>query len=50
MIKLFLLLTTTKGGEKLAESDEDLLERRTYGTDAFDTVYFGCKKFPQGEV
>ena len=31
-----------KGGEKLAESEEDLLE----GTDAFDTLYIGCEKFP----
>ena len=28
-----------KGGEKLAESEEDLLEHRTDGTDAFDTLY-----------
>lgn len=39
-----------KGGEKLAESEEDLLEHRTDGTDAFDTLYIGCEKFPQGEV
>ena len=39
-----------KGGEKLAETEEDLLEHRTDGTDAFDTVYIGCEKFPQGEV
>ena len=32
------------------EPDEDLLENRTYGADAFDTVYIGCEKFPQGEV
>ena len=36
-----------KSGEKLAESEEDLLEHRTDGTDAFDTVYIGCEKFPQ---
>ena len=35
-----------KGGEKLAESEEDLLEHRTDGTDAFDTLYIGCEKFP----
>ena len=35
-----------KGGEKLAESEEDLLEYRTDGTDAFDTLYIGCEKFP----
>ena len=36
-----------KAGEKLAESEEDLLEHRTDGTDAFDTLYIGCEKFPQ---
>ena len=35
-----------KGGEKLAESEEDLLEHRTDGTDAFDNLYIGCEKFP----
>ena len=35
-----------KGGEKLAESEEDLLEHRTDGTDAFDTLYIGCERFP----
>ena len=39
-----------KGGEKLAETEEDLLEHRTDGTDAFDTVYIGCEKFPQHDV
>ena len=29
------------------ESVEDLLEHRTDGTDAFDTLYIGCEKFPQ---
>ena len=38
-----------KGGEKLAESEEDLLEHRTDGTDAFDTLYIGCEKFPYRE-
>ena len=28
-----------KGGEKLAESEEDLLEHRTDCTDAFDTLF-----------
>ena len=32
-----------KSGEKLAESEEDLLEHRT---DAFDTLYIGAEKFP----
>ncbi len=36
-----------KAGEKLAESEEDLLEHRTDGTDAFDTLFIGCEKFPQ---
>ena len=35
-----------KSGEKLAESEEDLLEHRTDGSDAFDTLYIGCEKFP----
>ena len=39
-----------KAGEKLAESEESLLEHRTDGTDAFDTLYIGCEKFPQRET
>lgn len=39
-----------KGGEKLAETEEDLLQHRTDGTDAFDTLYIGCEKFPQHET
>ena len=39
-----------KGGEKLAESEEDLLQHRTDGTDAFDTLYIGCEKFPFRET
>lgn len=35
-----------KSGEKLAESEEDRLENRTDGTDAFDTLYIGCENFP----
>lgn len=35
-----------KAGEKLAESEENLLEHRTDGSDAFDTLYIGCEKFP----
>lgn len=38
-----------KSGEKLAESEEDLLEHRTDGTDAFDTLYIGCEKFPYSD-
>jgi len=36
-----------KGGERLEETEENLLEHRTDGTDAFDTLYIGCEKFPQ---
>lgn len=39
-----------KGGEKLAETEEDLLQHRTDGTDAFDTLYIGCEKFPYREI
>ena len=38
-----------KGGEKNPETEEDLLEHRTDGTDAFDTLFIGCEKFPQDE-
>lgn len=34
-----------KSGEKLAESEEELLEHRTDGSNAFDTLYIGCEKF-----
>lgn len=36
-----------KRGEKLAETEEDRLEGRTDGSDAFDTLCIGCEKFPQ---
>ena len=39
-----------KSGEKLAESEEDLLEHRTAGSDAFDTLYIGCEKFPVRDI
>lgn len=35
-----------KGGEKLAESEDDPLEYRTDGTDAFDTLYLGNLLYP----
>ena len=35
-----------KGGEKLEETEENQLEHRTDGTDAFDTLFIGCEKFP----
>lgn len=38
-----------KAGEKLAESEENLLEHRTDGTDAFDTLYIGCERFPRSQ-
>ena len=38
-----------KDGEKKPETEEDLFEHRTDGTDAFDTLYIGCEKFPQVE-
>lgn len=36
-----------KRGEKLAETEEDRLETRTDGSDAWDTLYIGCEQFPQ---
>lgn len=36
-----------KAGEKLAESEENLLEHRTDGTDAFDTLFIGMNNKPQ---
>ena len=36
-----------KSLEKKPETEEDLLEHRTDGSDAFDTVYIGCEKFPR---
>ena len=35
-----------KRGEKLAETEEDKLESRTDGSDAFDTVCIGVERFP----
>ncbi len=35
-----------KSGEKLAETEDDRLELRTDGTDAFDTLYIGCENRP----
>lgn len=35
-----------KRGEKLAETEEDRLETRTDGSDAWDTLYIGCERFP----
>ena len=36
-----------KRGEKLAETEEDQLQNRTDGSDAFDTLAIGCERFPQ---
>lgn len=36
-----------KRGEKLAETEEDKLENRTDGSDAFDTLCIGVEKFPR---
>jgi len=38
-----------KSGEKLGESEQDLLEHRTDGTDAFDTLWYGMNRFPHEE-
>ena len=35
-----------KRGEKLAETEEDKLEGRTDGSDAFDTLCIGAERFP----
>ena len=35
-----------KSDEKKSETEENLLEHRTDGTDAFDTLFIGCEKFP----
>jgi len=39
-----------KSGEKLAETDDDLLEFRTDGTDAWDTLFIGLNLFPYTSV
>lgn len=39
-----------KRGEKLAETEEDRLEGRTDGSDAFDTLCIGCEKFPHTHI
>ncbi len=36
-----------KRGEKLAESEENLFEYRTDGSDAFDTLCIGCENHPR---
>lgn len=39
-----------KRGEKLVETEEDKLETRTDGSDAFDTLYIGCNNFTADTV
>ena len=39
-----------KSMEKQPESEENLLEHCTDGTDAFDTLYIDCEKFPQHDL
>ncbi len=39
-----------KRGEKLAETEEDRLEGRTDGSDAFDTLCIGVERFPQFQM
>jgi hypothetical protein len=39
--------TKNKAGEKLPESEEDLLQYRTDGTDAWDTLFVGMNLYPQ---
>jgi hypothetical protein len=39
-----------KRGEKLAETEEDKLEGRTDGSDAFDTLCIGAERFPVMQI
>jgi len=39
-----------KSGKKLAEFEEDFLEHRTDGSDAFDTLYIGCENFSVRDI
>ncbi|KXB86062.1 hypothetical protein HMPREF3034_00010 [Prevotella sp. DNF00663] len=39
-----------KRGEKLAETEEDKLEARTDGSDAFDTLCIGVERFPVMQI
>jgi len=45
-IILSAIATIPVSAQELAESEEHLLEQRTDGSDAFDTLYIGCEKFP----
>ena len=44
------VLNWFRKNKSMEKSEEDLLEHRTDRTDAFDTLYIGCEKFPQHEV
>ena len=39
-----------KSDKKLVESEEDLLEHCTAGSDAFDTLYIGCENFSVRDI
>lgn len=39
-----------KSDKKLVESEEDLLEHCTAGSDAFDTLYISCENFPVRDI
>ena len=39
-----------KIASRQAESEEDLLEHSTDGSDDFDALYIGCEKFPQADI
>ena len=39
-----------KSDKKLVESEEDLLEHCTAGSDAFDTLYISCENFPVWDI
>ncbi|WP_262883949.1 hypothetical protein [Pseudoprevotella muciniphila] len=34
----------------MRETDESHLEERTDFSDAFDTIYIGCERFPQQQI
>jgi len=46
--RLHLLLHFASSAPFLVKTN--LLEHRTVGTDAFDTLYIGCEKFPQHDL
>ena len=46
----FHLLLRFASSAPFCGENKDLLEHRTVGTDAFDTLYIGCEKFPQHDL